>query len=932
MIFGTLSKLSARRITFKETSKGDVMGVSCSRKLPNSVFGMAIVWALLLPNLLNAATMRREISTEKPVMMIHVDVWNSADPQKIIDLVPEDVKPYVILNLSLSINHKDGKFLTSEYGYTIAKSWLRTAAENRVWATIQPSSGGFTHFPDYPIGTDLDTTIYGEFFRDYPNFLGINYAEQFWGFDQKSTDAMSPDWVDRVSHWTNLVPFANKYGGYVFVSFTGGFYGASINPIGMLKRNPKFAEMLEKYSESFVIEEKFTMAYGFHDIESVSMGMWLSGYAGHYGIRFDQCGWVANNGEEFPPSAGAIPFMEHLMLTGETVIDGPELIWQQSIHTMFNGTTSDGYTTRRWEFYPQFVNVTLEGIRKVLDGTIRILERKEVIARSKVVLINDVNNNDMVSTYAAPLDYFDGLYKMDGDGQGLKQTSWFKQTGRYPALPTVYNLMDDEAKLFKYQLKRSEYTTRFPTIADKQEYFNDIFPEEYSGTIYAARSDNVWMTYNPFKTGATATGVIPFQYNTAERIEPTYSIYSMGIISEFKDRLNIYVTNYDNKNNTGLMTDTYRIYGCKARPSMTYKERGNHLSSEISDSWNDNVYTLTVKHNGPVEIEVPCSGSNTNRKTDYATGKVSAPELPPLYRGTRQYEAEYFDFRNIAGNVENGTGLDIRNYEAMGYLKFGTNASASIRDTVHAPLAGTYTLETRYSNSGVDIRTIDLYVNGKRVETPTFKSTGADANFSSVQSQVELNRGVNVIMFQANASAPNNMVFDNIKLTCHAPVEGVAPFLAFSNIVPETVKVGESVAISVEASDEDGTISHIDFFDNDSLIHSEWAYPYEFDWKPTLEGLHSLKAVAYDNDGNTDERTISVIAEATTSLNAFCKMKANALEIQTFKIYDMQGNLVGTLKSSAADLQNQMRKNRLPGGMYIVRGDDRFSMKVFKAK
>lgn len=908
------------------------MGVSCSRKLPNSVFGMAIVWTLLVPNLLNAATMRREISAAQPVMMIHVDVWNSADPQKIIDLVPEDVKPYVILNLSLSINHRDGKFLTSEYGYTIAKSWLRTAAENRVWATIQPSSGGFTHFPDYPMGTDLDTTIYGEFFRDYPNFLGINYAEQFWGFDQKSTDAMSPDWSDRVSHWTNLVPFANKYGGYVFVSFTGGFFGASINPIGMLKRNPKFAEMLEKYSESFVIEEKFTMAYGFHDIESVSMGMWLSGYAGHYGIRFDQCGWISNNGEEFPPSAGAIPFMEHLMLTGETVIDGPELIWQQSIHTMFNGTTSDGYTTRRWEFYPQFVNVTLEGIRKVLDGTIRILERKEVIARSKVVLINDVNNNDMVSTYAAPLDYFDGLYKMDSDGQGLKQTSWFKRTGRYPALPTVCRLMDDEAKLFEYQLKRSEYTTRFPTIADKQKYFNDIFPEEYTGTIYAARSDNVWMTYNPFKTGATAMGAIPFQYNTAERIEPTYSIYSMGIISEFKDRLNIYVTNYDNKNNTGLMTDTYRIYGCSARPSITYKERGNHMASEISDSWNDNVYTLTVKHNGPVEIEVPCSGSNTNRKTDYAKGKVSAPALPSLYRGTRQYEAEYFDFRNIAGNVENGTGLDIRNYEAMGYLKFGTNASASIRDTVHAPQAGTYTLETRYSNSGVDIGTIDLYVNGKRVETPTFKSTGADSNFRLVQSQVELDRGVNVIMFQANASAPNNMIFDNIKLTCHATVEGVAPVLAFLNTVPERVKVGESVAISVEASDEDGTISHIDFLDNDSLVHSEWTYPYEFDWKLTSEGAHTLKAIAYDNDGNTVEKTISVVAESLASLNAFGKMKANALEIQEFKIYDMQGNLVGTLKSSAADLQNRMRKNGLPGGMYIVRGDGRFSMKIFKAK
>lgn len=908
------------------------MGVSCPRKLLNFVFGLSAFLAFFVPSRLDAATMRREISTAKPVMMIHVDVWNSADPQKIIDLIPEDIKPYVVLNLSLSINHKDGKFITSEYGYTIAKSWLRTAAENRIWATIQPSSGGFTHFPDYPIGTDLDTTVYGEFFRDYPNFLGINYAEQFWGYDQKSTDAMSPDWVDRIAHWTNLVPFANKYGGYVLVSFTGGFYGASINPIGMLKRNPKFAEMLEKYSESFIIEEKFTMAYGFHDIESVSMGMWLSGYAGHYGIRFDQCGWVANNGEEFPPSAGAIPYMEHLMLTGETVIDGPELIWQQSIHTMFNGTTSDGYTTRRFEFYPQFVNITLEGIRKVLDGTIRLLEKKEVIDRSKVVLINDVNNNDAVSTYAAPLDYFDGLYKMDGDGQGLKQTSWFKRTGRYPALPTVYNLMDNDAKLFKYQLKRSEYTAKFPTIADKQKYFNEIFPEEYTGTIYAAHSDNVWMTYNPFKTGETATGVIPFQYNTAEKIEPTYSIYSMGIISEFKDRLNIYVTNYDNKNNTGLMTDTYKIYGCSEKPSMTYRDRGNHTASEISDAWSANVYTLTVRHNGPVEIDVPCSGSNTNRKTDYATGKVSAPEGPSLYRGTRQYEAEYFDFKNIAGNVENGTGLDIRNYEAMGYLKFGTNASASIRDTVHAPQAGAYTLETRYSNSGSDIRTIDLYVNGKKVETPTFKSTGADANFGTVQSRIELNSGVNVIMFRANAAAPNNMIFDNIKLTCNAPVEPVAPTLAFAEIASKTVKVGDAVSISVEASDEDGTVSHIDFFDNDSLIHSEWTYPYEFDWELASEGEHTLKAVAYDNDGNTAEKTISVVAESLTNLNAFGKMKLNAAEVQTFRVYDVRGTLVVTLESSIADLQNQMRRNGLQNGLYIVRGAGRLAMKIFVAK
>ena len=878
--------------------------------------------AFVAPTPSEAAQMRRPISPEMPVMMIHADVWNSADPQKIIDLIPDDIRPYVVLNLSLSINHKDGKFITSEYGYTIAKSWLRTAAENRIWATIQPSSGGFTHFPDYPINADLDTTLYGEFFRDYPNFIGINYAEQFWGYDQKATDPLSPDWKDRVAHWANLVKFANKYGGYVLVSFTGGFYGASINPVGMLKRNPAFAQALENYSENFIIEEKYTMAYGFHDIESVSMGMWLSGYAGQYGIRFDQCGWHGDHGEDFPPSAGAIPYMEHLMLTGETVIDGPELIWQQSIHTMFNGTTADGYTTRRWEYFPQFVNITLEGIRKVLDGTIRILNRKEVIDRSKVVLINDVDKGDDRVVYSSPLDYFDGLYKMDGDGQGLKHVSWFKKTGRYPALPTVYKLRDDLAKTFKYQIKRSEYSSKFPNIAAKQKYFNNIFPEEYTGNIYAAHSDNVWMTYNPFKNGDKASGTIPFQYNTADKIEATYSIYSMGIITELKDKLKLYVTNYDNKNNTGLMTDTYKIHGCSVKPTFTYKDRGSHTESKVSDAWDNGVYSLNIQHNGPVEIDVTCSGKNTNRKTNFVTGKVTAPSIPAIYKGPRQYESEYFDFKNIGGNVENGTGRAIRNYEAMGYLNFGTKNNASIRDTVHAAQAGTYTLTTRYSNGGADVKTIDLYVNGTKVETLNFKGTSNEANFKTVKSKITLKSGNNVIMFQANAAAPNNIIFDNIVLESDAPIEPVPPTVSFTGKYADSVTVDEKVAVVVEATDKDGSVSHIDFFDNDSLIHSEWNAPYEFDWTIATEGVHKLVAVVYDNDGNTAKNSLTLYGK-NKGTTGFANRAATSFSLATaptkFRIFSLQGVYITEVESTAADLQANLKAKKLQKGVYIAK-------------
>src|SRR5687767_2551898 len=89
-------------------------------------------------------TLRRPVSPQQPMWLIHIDSWNYADPQKIINLIPADIRPYVVMNISLSVfnDAATGRFRVSEYGYEIAKSWLRTCAQNRMWAMIQPSSGG----------------------------------------------------------------------------------------------------------------------------------------------------------------------------------------------------------------------------------------------------------------------------------------------------------------------------------------------------------------------------------------------------------------------------------------------------------------------------------------------------------------------------------------------------------------------------------------------------------------------------------------------------------------------------------------------------------------------------------------------------------------------------------------------------------------------
>ncbi|MDA3821039.1 MAG: glycosyl hydrolase family 98, partial [Bacteroidales bacterium] len=665
-------------------------------------------------------SLRRPISPDQPMWLIHIDTWNYPDPQKIIDLIPKDIRPYVVMNISLSVFHDSEtyRFARAEYGYEIAKSWLRTCAENRMWAMIQPASGGYSHFPDG------DLSVFEEFFSEYPNFIGFNYAEQFWGFGEDNP--YSPEWSERMSHFANLLELSNQYGGYLVVSICWNKWNPGVNPIGMLKRSKDFATACSKYTENYILFDKHTQVSYLHDRESMCLGAYLSGYSGQYGIRYDDTGWTDANGnhhENYTMATYGAPFLEHTMLTGLTSFDGPELIWTQCFKEVDAVSTTNGYNTRKWETFPQFDNVSVDLFRKVLDGTVRIPGREEVIDRTKYVLIHDVNSGSDDNKYSSPAMLYQGLYRMENDGNHGENWSFFKKTGRYPTIPVVYGLDDEMANSFEEIVYKSDYSNRWPSISSKVDEFNQDFPEEYTGDIYAGRHENGWVTYNPFKTGQTANGSIPFKYNTCERMELSYSRYTAGVIKEYPDRLDIYLNNYDNVLNGNLKTDVIRVYGSTSEPDYTVTDRGINHKSKVKKNWSNGVFTLTIDHNGPVDIKINCSGNATNRLTEYQTANIVVPHSPPAYKGIRQYEAETFDYKNIAGIEKNAADDNIRNYTGQGYLKFGTNSKASVRDYVTVLNDGTYNLKTKYTVTGGDVNFIDLYVNGDKVVTPSFTKT-----------------------------------------------------------------------------------------------------------------------------------------------------------------------------------------------------------------
>ena len=169
------------------------------------LFTLLTLAVLLCSATAASAQQRRPVDNRHPLWLVHVDVWNSADPQKIIDLIPEDIKPYVCMNLSLSCQYdtQTNMYRMPRSAVRTYKSWASVCQLNNMWFTCQPASGGHTHIQD----NDLETFEY--FFKTYPNFLGWNYAEQFWGFDE-ADDKSSSSQASRIALFAKLVPMHHK--------------------------------------------------------------------------------------------------------------------------------------------------------------------------------------------------------------------------------------------------------------------------------------------------------------------------------------------------------------------------------------------------------------------------------------------------------------------------------------------------------------------------------------------------------------------------------------------------------------------------------------------------------------------------------------------------------------------------------------------------
>jgi len=135
---------------------------------------------------------------------------------------------------------------------------------------------------------------------------------------------------------------------------------------------------------------------------------------------------------------------------------------------------------------------------------------------------------------------------------------------------------------------------------------------------------------------------------------------------------------------------------------------------------------------------------------------------------------------------------------------------------------------------------------------------------SEFGSTLDLMQVTQLFMFSGDAPATAaDFYFDNIYYTGGVSVNP-APIVAITNLANDTVfTTPAAINIQTNASDPNGSITKVDFFNGTKLIGTKTTAPFSFTWNTAAQGIAQVIAKATDNQGKiTTSKPVMVLIAA----------------------------------------------------------------------
>jgi hypothetical protein len=207
-----------------------------------------------------------------------------------------------------------------------------------------------------------------------------------------------------------------------------------------------------------------------------------------------------------------------------------------------------------------------------------------------------------------------------------------------------------------------------------------------------------------------------------------------------------------------------------------------------------------------------------------------------------------------------------------------TTASAAITVVVNAPVntppavsitspAGNATFT---SPASITINATATDADGSISNVQFFNGTtllGSDASSPYSFAWTNVAAGTYIITAKATDNSGAVTTSSAISITVNTPVNNIAPVVSITAPANNAVFTGPaSITIAADASDADGTISSVQFYNGATLLGTDATSPYSFSWSNVPGGTYTITAKATDNSGAVTTSS-AVIITVTTIAN-----------------------------------------------------------------
>jgi hypothetical protein len=349
---------------------------------------------------------------------------------------------------------------------------------------------------------------------------------------------------------------------------------------------------------------------------------------------------------------------------------------------------------------------------------------------------------------------------------------------------------------------------------------------------------------------------------------------------------------------------------------------GEDATSPYSFSWNNvaaGIYVLTAKATDNLsaistssEVTITVNGIVT--QSPYGGTAASIPgrieaerydlggSTVAFYDGTAGNTGTQFrnDNVDIESNSDGGPGYNVGWTEAGEWLEYTVNVST----------AGKYDFKARVASS-LPGKSFHIELNGVNVTGAiAVPNTGGWQNWQTVTvTGVTLNAGTQILRVYMDTDGFNLNYVDVSAVVINNNPPSVSLTAPTAN---STYSAPASVTIAANASDSDGIVSKVEFYQGTNKLGEDVSAPYSFLWSNIPAGTYQLTAKAIDNAGATGTSSLVTITVVTSDLQSpFGGSPISIPGRVEAESYDLGGSAIAYYDGSAGNTGAQFRTDNV---------------------